>query len=206
MQFFSTLRSTCEFRRVINETFSTTLSSKEFERLVADRAWSLDSWIQACANHYRLSGKPLLEFFDALERHLYSDLRHEGQRSGIEDELVTVLDRPRNASREEVVRIVEFFEKNNATSSLLAVTKVLLAALEREKLPDAIISFNADTLLFTLIELYQRYYHYKGPPPYSHPKYVFKPVLRPLDSSKESVPESPRDSRRAPGLNHAAMA
>ncbi|MCU6499563.1 SIR2 family protein [Rugamonas sp. A1-17] len=175
-------------RRLVNEAFSTSFTEDEFQKIAADSAWSLDSWIQACANHYQLQGKSNSDFFDLIEKHLYSDLRNKGKSAGLEDVLVNVLDRPRNASRENVIRVCNFFEQEYADSSLLAVVKVLLDCVREKKLPEAIISFNADTLLHTLLELYQRNEHYKGDPPYSHPEYAFKTVLRPLDSAKERLP------------------
>ena len=175
-------------RRLVNDTFATGFAKEEFQTIVADSAWSLDSWIQACANHFQLSGRPLAEFFDLIEKHLYSDLREKGRSAGLEKVLVDVLDRPRNSSGEDVARVCAFFEREYADCSLLAVVRSLLKCLKEGRMPEAIISFNADTLLHTLIELYQRNDHYKGPLPHSHPAYAFKTVLRPLDSAKKRVP------------------
>lgn len=175
-------------RRLVNEVFGSAFSETEFQSLVADSAWSLDSWIQACANHYQLDGNSVTEFFNVIEKHIYSDLRTRGASAGIESLLVTVLDRPQNASKEDVARICQFFETEYASTSLLAVVRVLLDALKTDRLPEAVISFNADTLLHALLELYQRHAHYQGPPPHSHPVYAFKPVFRPLNSAKDRLP------------------
>lgn len=198
-------------RRLVNETFHTGFSPNEFQEIVSGSAWSLDSWIQACANHHQLSGLQASEFSDLIEKHLYSDLRSKAETVGLETVLVNVLDRPQNASREDVARVCAFFEREYSDSSLLALVRSLLKCVDRGLLPEAIISFNADTLLHTLIELYQRHEHYKGPPPHSHPKYAFKTVLRPLGSAGSRLPiyhchgaikpkvksggEGPRDSR-----------
>lgn len=85
-------------------------------------------------------------------------------------------------------RVCNFFEKNYQNSSLIAVTQVLLQCEKEGRLPEAVISFNADTLLHTLLELFQRRDHYLGPPPHSHPKYGFKPVFRPTNSAKGQTP------------------
>ena len=175
-------------RRLVNDTFGASYSEHDFHALVSASAWSLDSWIQACANHYRLNGRSTIDFFDLIEKHLYSDLRNRASAAGLEKVLVTVLDRPRNASRENVADVCRFFEDEYPDSSLLAVIRVLNRAVHCGRPPEAIVSFNADTLLHTVFELCQRHDHYGGPPPYSHPKYVFKTVLRPLDSAKEQIP------------------
>ena len=175
-------------RRLVNETFGTTYSEAEFSTEVANLSWSLDAWIQACANHFVLSKKSHSDFFDLIEKHIYSDLRFAAKKKGLENVIVSVLDHPQKASREQVAAVCNFFESEYPTSSLLVTAKFLLAAEKFHRLPDAVITFNADTLLHSLIELFQRHYHYQGPPPYSHPKYLFKPVLRPIDSHKDKVP------------------
>ena len=168
-------------RRLVNETFEASITEADFKKLVGDNSWSLDSWIQACANHYTLTERSNDEFFDLIEKHLYSDLRARARASNLERVLVTVLDKPKNASREDVARVCDFFEAEYETASLVVIAKTLLAAIAQDRLPEAIISFNADTLLHTLIELYQRQEHYQGSPPYSHPAYMFGTVLRPKD-------------------------
>jgi len=175
-------------RRLVNETFGLAHSELEFRKLVADSAWSLDSWIQACANHFRLEGRTESDFFEHIEQHLYSDLMMQAQNVGLRDVLVRVLDRPRNAAKDEVFKVCTFFETHYGATSLLAVTRALLRAAEQGRLPEAVITFNADTLLHTLLELFQSREHYRGPPPHSHPKFLFKTVLRPLDSANEKVP------------------
>lgn len=169
-------------RRLVNETFATTHDEVRFGALVSESGWGLDSWIQACANRFLLSGKTNDDFYDLIEKHLYSELRSKAQAANIEKVLVNVLDRPQNASRQEVRNACEFFEKEFSTSTLLTLTRFLLRALKAGRLPQAIISFNVDTLMHTLLELYQRHDHYLGPPPHSHPKYAFQAVLRPLAS------------------------
>ncbi len=157
-------------RRLVNESFSTGYSEGDFQTLVSRNGWSLDSWIQACANHYRFEGRSLSDFFDLIEKNLYSDLRSRARGFDLEDVVVAVLSQPRSASRENVLRVCEFIESQYSTSSLIAVVRVLLRLLDEEKMPEAIISFNADTLLHTIIELYQRKDHYRGPVPHSHPR------------------------------------
>lgn len=175
-------------RRLVNDTFSTSFSELEFGEHCSDVGWSLDSWIQACANHFLLGGRTLDDFYNLIEEHIYSDLRDRARSRGLEDTLLAVLDRPHTCSRLEVAEICEFFEREYAQTSLITVAKALLRALEWGRLPDAIVTFNADTLLHTLLDLYQRRDHYAGSPPHSHPDYAFKSVFRPIDSARDLVP------------------
>lgn len=175
-------------RRLVNDTFNFTYNETEFRQLVAESAWSLDSWIQACSNHFLLDGRAETDFFDQIEKHLYSDLLAKALKSGLQDALIRILDRPQNASKEEVFAVCEFFERQYDGSSLLAITRVLLEAASKNRLPDAVITFNADTLLQTLLNLFQSREHYLGAPPHSHPRFQFKTVLRPVDSAKVKTP------------------
>ncbi len=175
-------------RRLVNDTFGLTHNETEFRRLIINSAWSLDSWIQACSNHYVLNGMAETEFLDLIEQHLYGDLVAQAKKDNLHNELVRVLDRPQSATKEEVFALCEFFEKNYSETSLLAVTRVLLKAVSEGRDPEAVITFNADTLLQALLALFQSREHFNGPPPHSHPRFHFKTVLRPLVSSAGKTP------------------
>lgn len=174
-------------RRLVNDTFSTSFSEDEFRKECSEIGWSLDSWIQACANHFLLTKRTLSDFYELIETHIYSDLRAKSRAYRIEETLLGVLDKPHTCSRKEVSDVCTFFEKEYTKTSLINVTKSLLLALKKKRLPDAIVTFNADTLLHTLIDLYQRRDHYLGPPPHGHPNFAFKTIFRPLESTAREV-------------------
>jgi hypothetical protein len=165
-------------RRVVNSVFSTSYTVEEFDLLVSKNGWGLDGWIQAAANEFINTGKELSEFHELLEHSLYSDLIKKANTNNVKKEVGVALNDPRNISKESVFKVCEFFENNYANTSLLSVTKSLIKAIKSpEKLPTSIITFNADTLLHTLIELFQRREHYYEPAPHSHPKYIFKTIF-----------------------------
>lgn len=166
-------------RRVVNKVFSANYTLDKFDDIVSNAGWGLDGWIQAAANEYILAGNSIEEFYFLLENALYGDLREKAKLENIEDQVVAALNEPRNISKEDVSLVCNFFEKNYKNTSLLALAKSLITTLDSpEKLPSSIITFNADTLLHTIIELFQRHLHYNKPPPHSHPKYFFKTILR----------------------------
>lgn len=174
-------------RRLVNDTFSTSFKVDEFKKECGEVGWSLDSWIQACANHFLLTKRTLGDFYELIETHLYSELRAKARKHRIEDTLLAVLDKPHTCSRRDVSAVCSFFESEYADTSLISVAKSLLLASSKGRLPDAVISFNADTLLHTLIDLYQRRDHYAGPPPHGHPAFAFKTVLRPIETTSRDV-------------------
>jgi hypothetical protein len=163
----------------VNTVFGSSYDQTSFGKLVADSGWSLDAWIQAAANEYVTRGKTLEEFHELLESILYGKLRSDAHGLPIERHLLQVLNNPIRAEKNRVIEVCEFFEHVYGTSSLLAMVRFLIAAAEKDRKPHAIITFNADTLLETLIYIFLRRNHYKGPGPHGHPLYHYKSVNRP---------------------------
>jgi len=128
--------------------------------------------------------------------------------------MLEVLNSPIRAEKKRVLELCEFFENTYKDSSLLGMVRFLIAAAHAGRKPHAIITFNADTLLETLIYLFLRRDHYQGPEPHGHPSYHYKSVNRPsliahhqrkektnifhchgTVMPKQSIPIQPKDSR-----------
>lgn len=110
---------------------------------------------------------------------MYEKLRADAKGTSIEKHLLQVLNNPIRAEKNRVIEVCEFFEHMYNGSSLLSMVRFLIAAAEADRKPHAIITFNADTLLETLIYIFLRRNHYKGPGPHGHPRYHYKSVNRP---------------------------
>jgi hypothetical protein len=164
---------------IINTTFGSNYDRQSFEKLAANSGWSLDAWIQAAANEFVISGRKLDEFNDLIESLLYSQLSKDVTGLSIEKHLIQVLNNPILAGKNRVLEVCEFFEHTYNDSSLLGIVRFLIAAAKAGRKPYGIITFNADTLLETLIYLFLRRDHYRGPGPHSHPLYHYKSVNRP---------------------------
>jgi len=164
---------------IVNATFGSHYERPSFEKLVPNSGWSLDAWIQAAANEFVVSGRTLDEFNELLESLLYGQLRKDALGLPIEKHLIQVLNNPIRAAKNRIIEVCEFFENTYTDSSLLGVVRFLIAAAKAERKPHAIITFNADTFLETLIYLFLRRDHYKGPGPHGHPLYHYKSVHRP---------------------------
>jgi len=173
--------------RIVNQVFRSTYTAKDFDKIVAESGWSLDAWIQAAANEYRVQGKADDEFTDLLESVLYSDLRNVASGLPLERYLVQVLNDPKTAPRARVLEICEFLETNFKGASVLGVARLLITAAQSRMAPYSVITFNADTLLETIIDLFLRRDHYLGPGPHSHPVYFYKPIHRPQDISSDKT-------------------
>ncbi|KOE09852.1 hypothetical protein ACS89_16845 [Vibrio parahaemolyticus] len=164
-------------RRVVNNAFSSNYTYEEFHQKLGAQGWSLDSWIQAAANKYKADGKSDSDFSALIEKNLYEDLRKQAQIDGLEKELVLALNSPRQLNRDLVFQLCDFFYRHYSQTSLVSLAEFLVKADKEDKLPFSIITFNADTLLHTLFELFQRRDHYNQPPPHSHPEYRFRTVF-----------------------------
>lgn len=177
-------------RRVVNYSFSTNYLLTEFNEIVLQTGWGLDGWIQAAANKHKHSGGTPEEFNNLLENILYGDLKDKAKSEGLEKEIVIALNDPRNISKDNVFLSCDFFERNYSDTSLLSIAKSLInTEKDPGKLPNSIITFNADTLLHTVIELFQRKFHYLSPLPHSHPKYWYKTVMRSIGGvPKRKIP------------------
>ena len=146
---------------------------------MADSGWSLDAWIQAAANEFVLTGRTQEEFHDLIESLLYARLRTDVGGLTIAKDLLSVLNSPIRAEKNRVIEVCHFFEHTYGDSSLLGGARFLIKAAKANRKPYAIITFNADTLLETLIYLFLRRDHYRRPGPHGHPLYHYKSVNRP---------------------------
>lgn len=172
-------------RELVNDAFRANYTEAAFRKLITTVGWSFDSWIQACMNEYARQGKTRAKFFDLLESKLYGSLRADAAAQGLEPQLVRALNDPRAISSDETKNMASYLETHYGTSTVFALVRAFLSASVQDRLPNAVITFNADNLFHTIFELFQRRQHYAGPPPHSHPKYYFKTVLRGIDGVPE---------------------
>jgi hypothetical protein len=174
--------------QLINEAFGANLDSSTFETMVSDSGWSLDAWIQVAANEFALSGKSIDKFNEALEGQLYSNIREKARGLGLEKYLTQVLNRPKSAPKNRILEVCEFIDSTFPDCSLLGLVRFLVDAAKAERGPMAVLTFNADTFLETLIDLYLRREHYSGPGPYGHPRYYFVSLSRPGVADEQKIP------------------
>lgn len=175
-------------RLAINDAHACNISDSDFSAMVKASGWTLDSWIQAAANKFTLSGRSLSEFKALIENILYSNIRALASGLGIDSYLTTVLNNPMQASRDRVIEVCDFIETAFPNSSLLQVGRFLIDAAHKNLQPAAVLTFNADTLLETYITLKLRSDHYKGPGPHGHPAYPYSQVTRAEAKSSWKTP------------------
>lgn len=173
---------------VVREAYDASLSKEDVQLLFKDSGWSMDSWIQAAANVYLSSGKPLDEFKHLLEKMIYSVVRDKAKGMGLESYLTAVLNEPTEAPRGRVIEVCDFLESAFPNCSLFQVARALQHCCNTGHSARAVLTFNADTLLETYIVLAARRKHYLGPGPYGHPPYEFVQVTRSGSTSAGKIP------------------
>jgi hypothetical protein len=168
-------------RRVVNEAFGTTYNDAGFEELVKSTRWSLDALLQGAANKLALQGKSEAVFGELLEAGLYSDLLRQAKSGGLEKCLSDALNNPRWLRKDEILQLTDFFEVNHGESTLVNLSRSLAEAKEARRGPQAIINFNADTLLFALLDLFLIRSHAYKIGRWEHPTFSFVRTLRGID-------------------------
>lgn len=174
--------------QVINEAYSAKVSFADFDLMVKKSGWTLDSWIQAAANEFHLQSRSPDEFKELIESILYSTIRKAAHGLGLDAVLTQVLNEPKSAPRDLVIKICELFDNTYGNSSLLQTAHFLIKAHSQGKRPKSVLTFNADTLLETYIDIKLRTKHYLGPGPHSHPEYPFVQVIRPNYVAGNKIP------------------
>jgi hypothetical protein len=168
-------------RRVVNQAFDTEYDVKQFELLVSQTRWSLDALLQGAANRLALGERRPEQFGELLEKALYEDLLAQANGLNLESSLRSALSNPRWLKREKILGLANFFESHHGNSTLVQLAKALAVAREASKEPHAIINFNADTLLFALLDMFLIREHAKRVGRWDHPSYSYQKTLRGIE-------------------------
>jgi hypothetical protein len=141
-------------RRIVNEAFSTWYDMASFRSVIQETRWGLDALLQGAASRLLLNGKSLEDFENLLEQALYSDLLKIAKKAKVEAALVEALNDPRWLKNGPLHDLCSFFEAEYADCTLIQLTRELARANGSGKGPESIINFNADTLLYALLDLF----------------------------------------------------
>jgi hypothetical protein len=171
-----------------NSTFEKKWTKDEFQEITSEVGFSLDSWIQGCFNKLQSQGKSIEEFNKELENSLYKELLDKAEKVNLKKELILLFESPKRIKQKKVFELCEFFETNYSTTSLLQIVKALLNEDEKSKLPSAIITFNADSLLHSLIVLFNIKKQFEKTGVYKQPKELFRKVTRTFQSWADCIP------------------
>jgi hypothetical protein len=174
--------------RLVNNVFKTTWTKEEFKEYSNNVGFSLDSWIQGCFNKYKSEGRSIEEFNLLLETCLYSDLLLLAEKSNLKNELILMFESPKKIKKKKLFELCDFFESNFGDKTLLQIIRALVNCDENSKLPSAIITFNADSLLHSLIVIFSIKYQTEKTGKHEFPKENFRKVTRVFQSWSDCIP------------------
>lgn len=174
--------------RLVNSTFNNNWTKEEFKEITIKVGFSLDSWIQGCFNKYKSEGKSIDEFNKLLETCLYSDLLELAEKSNLKKEMILMFESPKEIKQKKIFELCTFFEFHFNNTTLLQIVRSLIDYNQYSKLPSAIITFNADSLLHSLIVLFNIKYQSEKLGRYHFPKENYRKVTRTFQSWSDSIP------------------
>lgn len=141
---------------IVNKVFNYNWTIEKFEMHSKNIGFSLDSWIQGCQNHHiNIQNNTRESFNQILESVLYKDLLNKAKAHNLLNEVEKIFEKPDCLKKDEVFMICDFFDKEYGNTTLLQLVKLLSKNDDEIKLPEAIITLNADSLLPSLIRIYQ---------------------------------------------------
>lgn len=173
---------------LVNTIFGKSWYQEEFKKVSEEVGFSLNSWIQGCYNKLNSEGKTIEEFNKLLEDALYHDLLNKADKKNLKEPLIQFFESPKKIRKKPLLKLYEFFEENYSKTTLIQIVKALVLKETNAKLPSAIITFNADSLLHSLIILYSIKYHYDCTGEFSNPKESFRKVTRTFQTWGDCIP------------------
>lgn len=132
-------------------------------------------------------GKPCTAFGELLSKFLYNDILECARNEDIDGDLRDALSNPRWLKKKQVIRLLRFFNKNYSESTLVQLSRSLSRAREARKGPIAILNFNADTLLYALLDLYLVEEHNSRTCSWGHPRYSYQRALRGIGGTRKDT-------------------
>lgn len=176
-------------RSVVNSAFGTNYDASGFEDVVAQTRWGLDALLQGAANRLLLDGKSSDDFDIVLEDAIYGNLLKNAGSAGVSDALIDALNNPRWLNSNDLERLCSFFLTSYPESTLVQLSQELARANEAQRGPRSVINFNADTLLYALVDSFLIREHRKRTGKTDYPPALFVRSFRSNETfDKNAIP------------------
>lgn len=142
-------------RQILNSSLKVALSTGEFKELTNATGWGFDAWLQAALNGLRRHGGEDDAFIGFLEEVIYGPLFDRGEKENLTEPLVEAFTSPHLLKQQEFRDVLDFFQQSYPRSSVLSIARTLKDAVDKGQGPSAILTFNYDTILETLLRMYE---------------------------------------------------
>jgi hypothetical protein len=175
--------------RLVNRCFGYTWDSREFKKQSDQIGFSMDSWIQGCLNQHIIAAKgTILSFNEILEEELYSNLLDKATTYNLRTPVIKLFEKPKTLKPSEVLLVCEFFENEYGDTTLMQLVTLLLKPSSSINLPNSIVTFNADSLLYSLLMLFSIRNHNRGKVLFNYPKESFRKITQPFQTWSTNIP------------------
>ena len=175
-------------RRLFNICFKENLDTAGFKNFYDKTAFSLDSLIQASLNKHIIDGGSNDSFSEILQDQLYSDLLSNADKYGLRNSLIKLFYTTKSFTKDEVINVCDFFETDYKETTILKLIKTLIEKQDETRLPTSIITFNADSLLYALLILYNIKMNFDKTGVYKQVEKPYKQVIRPFEFWGDKIP------------------
>lgn len=175
-------------REAINSAFKTSYDSNEFNEVIKETRWSLDALIQGVEAKLIADGKDVTAFGNLLEKVLYQDILASAKAEKLDFELIEALNNPRVLKKDQILHLFDFFESKYSDSTLLQLAKILTLATSKGRAPVSVVNFNADTLLYAVLDIFIIKQHYDKTGVFEQPRYAYKKSLRGIQAGTNVTP------------------
>lgn len=173
---------------LVNDTFKKKWTRVEFKTVSDELGFSLDSWIQGCYNKLIDAKHSINDFYTLLEKHLYSRLLANAEKAKLKNEVIQMFESPKQIKKKKLYELCDFFDENYSKTTLMQIVNALLATDSNHKLPTSIITFNADSLLHSLLTIFNIKQQSDKKGHFHQPAEPFKKVTRTFHHFAESIP------------------
>ncbi len=163
---------------VLQDAFKTKIAFDEFKKACVNTGWGLDAYIQAAENIIDSSSTDARKFISILGSALYNDLFKKATTYNVTKELIIALSDPRYLKLRQMEKLYVFLEKEFKQTTIFSLSRILNDLVDTPKAPTAVLSFNADTLLYTITDVLAINEHETKIGQHVRPKRKYQSVFR----------------------------
>jgi hypothetical protein len=174
-------------RQIVNKANGKDLDHSTFSDLVKSSNWTLDAWIQQALNRHLADDKELKEFSEQLRYILYGTVLDLSDQHGLRDEIALALNDTQRITKEKFDDVLKFFEDNFRDTTVYKLADIL-TDLDPDDLPTAVLNFNADTFLETLLTLLTKKKKIRSTGVWYDPPEVYSRIVRSSDEVGSRIP------------------
>src|SRR3989338_1355134 len=173
---------------VLVKTVDNTLSKTDYNSILKNLGWSLDSLLQAALNHQIESGGSIDEFNEIMQNALYDSILMKADSHGLKEDLKKFISDPFTRNNHVILPLYNFFQIEYGNTSLFKISEFLLEAKKSGFPPKAVLTFNADVLLHSLLTLMELKETYDSVGSTNTADFSYKAVHHVIESDGHKIP------------------